>query len=187
MLISSVWRGSSLWFFGLGLGVGASVVALATVLVSEIFLRTWLPHGGVADVVLAIAVVAAALHESQIMGLPLPQNSRQVPERIGSTGPMFGAFQFGVEMGTGMRTFMTSALPYVLLLAIFFLAEPLAALAGGIGFGFGRWLVPIGRGVSGLDIDWSLRFEHQYRALRFVLLLALVCCLLVVSGPYGTE
>lgn len=63
-------------------------------------------------------------------------------------------FQFGFEMGTGLRTLLPTAAPHLIAAAV--LLTPgmtlLAALATGLGFGFGRtgtmWLGYILSGVT---------------------------------------
>lgn len=72
----------------------------------------------------------------------LPQNRRQVPGWVTETHPAgFGIF--GFEMGTGLRTFSTTALPHLLAIGMFASPGALAPLAGGIGFGIGRYaMVP---------------------------------------------
>ena len=52
---------------------------------------------------------------------------------------MEGAFRFGFELGTGVRTYIPSTAPYILLLVIVATNPPLGlALAAGLGFGVGR-------------------------------------------------
>lgn len=85
----------------------------------------------------AVAAVAIALREFGVVGFPLPQNARQVPQWMTAI-PGYGALQFGIEMGTGMRTYLPTGLPHLLALAMLLLADPAAALLAGLGFGLGR-------------------------------------------------
>lgn len=71
----------------------------------------------------------------------LPQNRRLVPQTILASDNLVGPLQFGFEMGTGMRTFVPSALPLALVaMALLFSPDALAGLAMGAGFGAGRAL-----------------------------------------------
>ncbi|HEX2299225.1 MAG TPA: hypothetical protein VHH34_12045, partial [Pseudonocardiaceae bacterium] len=99
---------------GLLLG-GASTGLLAVILGS--LLRPLLPIELGALLLAAAGVVIIA---AEIAGyrLSLPQNARQVPTWIIREGSRAGALQFGYEMGTGVRTYMTSALPHLVLLTV---------------------------------------------------------------------
>jgi hypothetical protein len=69
----------------------------------------------------------------------LPQNRRQIPSEVFGGGLVRGAYRFGFEMGTGVRTYVPSPAPYILLLAILFGRLNLAgALCVALGFAFGR-------------------------------------------------
>jgi hypothetical protein len=53
--------------------------------------------------------------------------------------PLSVALQFGFELGTGVRTYVPSAMPYVLALGLLLHLVPLlGAVAAGVGFGLGR-------------------------------------------------
>lgn len=169
MLISSVWRDRAQLFFSVGLLVGGGLMGLAVAVLGAASLHWWAPEWLSVLVLSAVALVVLS-HELQLIRLPLPQNARQVPERIVDSGPRWGAFQFGIEMGTGTRTFMTSAQPHLLFLGVLLVASasPLVAVAAGVGFGLGRTLVPFGRTFTGLHDEWSHRFESRYWYLRLV-------------------
>ena len=70
----------------------------------------------------------------------LPENRRQVTQAVLGRGPVHGAAQFGFEMGTGVRTFMTSASPYLLASWLVLFATPWALLVSALGFALGRGL-----------------------------------------------
>jgi hypothetical protein len=71
----------------------------------------------------------------------LPEARRQIPAHVFGGSLAKGAFRFGFELGTGMRTYVPSAAPYVLLLAVI-LSRPTVASAvvAGLAFGFARAL-----------------------------------------------
>jgi len=152
--------------FIIGLGLGGLTVALFTAVLGSLLVQWWLPPR-LAAAMLVLAVFAALFHEVGLAELPLPQNGRQVPEQIFRRGPLMGALQFGFEMGTGLRTFMTSALPHVLAVGVFLLAGPLEAFAAGLGFGAGRALVPLGRWLT--DDSWSDLFARHVTSTRVLL------------------
>jgi hypothetical protein len=183
MLVSSVWRERSIWYFCVGLIVGAVLVSLLLNIIGQAALQWWMPP----PVTIAVMVVLSgviALHEIGLLKLRLPQNARQVPERVVQAGPRFGALQFGVEMGTGIRTYMTSAQPYMVAAVVLLIASPLEAVAAGLGFGLGRGLVPVSREVTDEHQEWSERFHRQYRCLRLISLLSASLSLLAECLPH---
>jgi vacuolar-type H+-ATPase subunit I/STV1 len=69
----------------------------------------------------------------------LPESRRQIPAEVFGGSLSQGAFRFGLELGTGVRTYLPSAAPYILLLAVFLAQVTLSnAVLVGIGFGVGR-------------------------------------------------
>ena len=69
----------------------------------------------------------------------LPESRRQIPAEVFGGSLVRGAYRFGLELGTGVRTYVPSPAPYILLLAVFLGRLTLAdALLVGLGFGVGR-------------------------------------------------
>ena len=69
----------------------------------------------------------------------LPEARRQIPSRVFGGSPTRGAYRFGFELATGVRTHAPTAAPYVLLLAVLLLRPALIeALLMGLGFGIAR-------------------------------------------------
>lgn len=94
------------------------------------------------------AVVALVLRDRGVLGFPLPQAARQIPREVFDRHPLSSATGFGFALGTGVRTYLVSPVPYVPALAIVLLGPPLgAALAMGLGFGLSRGLVPAARAL----------------------------------------
>lgn len=151
---------------------GATLVALVSSLLGQVFIQSWMP-AALATILLVVIASVVLAHELGLVALPLPQNARQVPERVVEAGPRSGALQFGIEMGTGMRTFMTSSQPHLLISAVVLVASPVEALAAGVGFGLGRSMVPVSRQVTGLHESWSESFAARYRTIRIVTFIAL--------------
>ncbi|MET9023730.1 hypothetical protein ABZV93_27530 [Actinopolymorpha sp. NPDC004070] len=178
MLVSSVWRERSRWWFSAGLlagGLTSAVVAVALGLLVRPVVR---------PVPAAVAVVAVAvlvgLNEFGLLRLRLPQNGRQVPESIGDDGPRYGALHFGFEMGTGVRTYMTTGLPHVLVLAVALCATWPQGLAAGLAFGAGRAAMVLARHAHRDDGHWDGRLAAYDRTLRLLLTFACCCVLAVV-------
>jgi hypothetical protein len=69
----------------------------------------------------------------------LPEARRQIPAHVFGGSLTRGAYRFGFELATGVRTHVPSAAPYVLLLTVLLIRPTLAeALLMGLGFGVGR-------------------------------------------------
>ena len=94
-------------------------------------------------------------------GVRMPENRRLVPVTVFRLGRLLGPFQFGLEMGTGARTYLPSGLPYVLALAVALVAPPGWAALAGVGFGLGRSAMTVASvsygGDSAWDDEWDLR------------------------------
>jgi hypothetical protein len=116
----------------------------------------------------AAALVALGLVELTGRADLLPQNRRLVPQTILASDSVTGPLQFGFEMGTGLRTFAPSALPWALVV-LALLWAPMAAdwLAIGLGFGLGRSLVLPARRRH--PDDWDRRLSHAKRPIAIIL------------------
>jgi hypothetical protein len=86
------------------------------------------------------AVVVVLSRHGPLAGfISLPESRRQIPAEVFGGSLLRGAYRFGLELGTGVRTYVSSSAPYILLLAVFFARLTLAdALLIGVGFGVGR-------------------------------------------------
>jgi hypothetical protein len=85
-------------------------------------------------------------------------------------------FGFGFELGTGLRTFVTSRAPYVVA-GVLLLGglSAIEALAVGTGFGGGRALMALTRSWHHHADDWDRVLERTYGRLK-VTATALVGC-----------
>lgn len=94
---------------------------------------------------IALSIVAYLCVTRFLQALPVPQSSRQVPSWLTEMHPS-GFLYFGIEMGTGMRTYSTTILPHVVAAALFMLPSIPAAAGAALGFASGRGLaVPLYR------------------------------------------
>ena len=130
---------------------------------------------GVRLVVLVVGVAGILVFEFAGRPLRLPQNGRAVPQTI-IDGPWAAApLQFGFEMGTGVRTFMPTALPHALVLMVALAGGLGPGFLAGLGFGVGRSAMPLVRMFSGAPYDWdaqlgrSLRWVGRTTATAFLL------------------
>jgi len=70
--------------------------------------------------------------------ITLPESRRQIPTDVFTGSAVRGAFRFGFELGTGVRTYASASAPYILLLVLLVGSLPLGCallLAGGFGLG----------------------------------------------------
>ncbi|UUW92646.1 hypothetical protein [Pimelobacter simplex] len=172
MLIASVWRGWARGTFIAGLLLGGLLATSIAVAVGSLVLRSWIPEGTTRRAVVGVVVVIAWARDAGVVRFKIPQNARQVPEAIALQGQRLGAFQFGVEMGTGMRTFMTSMLPHVVVAAALLLCSWPEGAFMGICFGFGRAIVPLARTFADNEDRWSDAFSKRERTIQVSLGLA---------------
>jgi len=167
MLGSPVWRGAPKYTFCGGLLLGAVTTAMGLLLVGSL-VRLAAP-ATVWRVVFAVAAALLVLRELGVMRFWLPQNARQVPEHVHRHGRFFGPLQFGYEVGTSVRTYTPSALPYAAALAVLLLAGPLSTLLTGLGFGLARSAMTLGNLAYSRDHSWDLAWLDHERRIRVVL------------------
>jgi hypothetical protein len=180
VLSSPVWRGTPLLAFGAGLVAGG--MATATVLVvTGSLVRAPLGVAGRWSLV-AAALVAVLLRERGMLSFPLPENRRLVPESVFRLGRHLGPFQFGLEMGTGARTYLPSRLPYVGAIAVLLAASVPAALLAGAGFGLGRALMTTSALRFAADEAWHAEWVRHGRVLARVTAAAFGTALAVLAA-----
>ena len=179
MLSSPVWRGTPILAFCAGLLGGGALSALALVVAGSL-LREPLPAFARWAVV-AAALGAVLLREAGVWSFRLPENRRLVPDTVFRLGRHLGPLQFGLEMGTGARTYLPSGLPYVAAVALALTASVPAALAAGAGFGIGRALMTTANLRYGADGGWDGEWRAHGRELRFLTGAAFVVPLVAIA------
>jgi hypothetical protein len=114
--------------------------------------------------VLGFAAVAV-LRDLHLVKFWLPQNHRQVPQEVLRRGMRVGSLQFGFEMGTGVRTYVSATAPYVVAAGLLLTQQNLfAALMVGAGFGAGRAATALLRVASTLSVeDWNAHLRPRLR------------------------
>lgn len=149
-------------------GLVAGAVLSATVLWLLSGLTAPLPQP-VRYAVVLVAAGVAVLRDLGVVRVPLPQNAWQVPQHVLQHGGMRGPLRFGVELGTGVRTYVSASLPYVLAVALLTAgAGPVAAVLTGVGFGLGRAATPTLRALSPDPAAWDERLRVRSRPLTVV-------------------
>ncbi len=130
--------------------------------------------------VLALAGLGL-LRDIGVVRFPLPQNARQVPQEVLRRSITRGALQFGFELGTGVRTYVSATTPYVLAAALLLVTSDTGGIAvavlAGVGFGAGRALTPLARYVSGRQTDWDDALRSRLRVITIGGALASATCL----------
>lgn len=130
----------------------------------------WLLTGFIREIKVApriwiMAVLTAVVLASEwgVLRLPIPQRRRQISRSVlVDSGPFLGPFRFGIDMGTGVTTFLPSALPHLTLAAMMLLAADVRiALLAGAAFGSGRAMMPLLRYVSPTKLDWDRQLAGQ--------------------------
>ncbi len=105
--------------------------------------------------VLFLAGFAVVLRDLKVLRFPLPQNARLVPFTVFQRLEVLAALQFGFEMGTGVRTFVTASGPYLLILFLGLgFGSLLSAVLLALGFAFGRWAMLVAALADGEMRHW---------------------------------
>jgi hypothetical protein len=124
-------------------------------------------HPRVAVPALGLGSVAVVLRDFGWVSWKLPQRAQQVPQRVPRRGAVLGPLQFGFEMGTGVRTHLTSTLPYLVALTLLLAADSFAIfLLVGVGFGIGRAFFPVLRARSANTDRWDEHVLKRYPWIR---------------------
>lgn len=142
-----------------GLILGALLSAMVLWLLSGLLspLPPELRHGAI-----VVAAVLALLRDTGVLRFPMPQNARQIPQDVLQRDLMRGTLQFGFELGTGVRTYVSASAPYVIALGVLLTGgTAVTAVAAGIGFGLGRALSPVARLASGDVGGWDVRLADR--------------------------
>jgi hypothetical protein len=132
--------------------------------------------------VVGVALCAVLLEEWGAFSFTLPENRRLVPQSVFRLGRHLGPLQFGIEMGTGARTYLPSGLPYVAGAAVLLAASVPAALSAGVGFGLGRALMTASHLRFSTDGGWGEEWLLHRRTLALMTGAAFVVSLLAVAA-----
>ncbi|MET7640868.1 hypothetical protein [Streptomyces sp. NPDC005438] len=168
------------------LTVGLLLGALLSAMVLWLFsgLLTPLPLGWRHGAVVVAALLALG-RDAGVLSFPMPQNARQIPQDVLQRDLMRGTLQFGFELGTGVRTYVSASAPYVLALGVLLAGDSVVtAVAVGVGFALGRALSPVVRLASG-DVDnWDVVLLDRLPPMK-VAICAVTAVALAVLGWTG--
>ena len=143
-----------------GSTLGGALTGLALGTAGWLIAAAGAPEEALVVAAIGLGAVALVFDLAGDARMRLPRSKRQVNEDWLSTyrGWVYG-FGFGVQLGAGLTTIVTSACIYLTFALAFLVADPLAGLAIGTAFGLTRGLVILtGRR---LDNAASLRGFHQ--------------------------
>jgi hypothetical protein len=159
VLFSPGWRApvrqsQVLAVFSLGLLLGGTLSATVLWLLSG--LAAPVPGPVRTGAILTVGVLGVA-REAGWVRIPMPQNARQIPQEVLRYRVRRGALQFGFELGTGVRTFVSASAPYVVALGLLLAHQgPVTTILTGTGFGVGRAVTATVRYASRHD-EWDDR------------------------------
>jgi hypothetical protein len=123
--------------------------------------------------VFGLLAVLVLGREVGVWRFAVPENARLVPEDVQHRA-QWGAWQFGFEMGTGMRTYSPSALPHLALAAVVLVVPLPAAFAVAAGFAGGRALMPVLSNAWSDDGGWTELWAAAEPVVRPLLAVACV-------------
>jgi hypothetical protein len=163
-----------------GLALGGTLSATAAWLLAGLLQP--LPHALRVGALVAVTVAVAG-QELGLLRLRLPSAHRQVPREVFDNGPYASALQFGVELGTGVRTYLPSAVPYALLAAVLLLQPSFpAALLAGACFGLGRAAMTLSRTASADAGTWDALLRRRLVLVQPAAAAAGIVLCLVLAG-----
>jgi hypothetical protein len=146
--------------FGIGLFIGAAATSLSLHVVRVLLAPVLNLAPNVIVMLVAACVLLLSLREIGLLRFWLPENRRLVPETVFRLGDFFGSLQFGMEMGSGARTYVSSSIPYMLVLLGFWSGHFVELMVGAIGFALGREIMTVLSVASGESSKW----DDHYRA-----------------------
>jgi hypothetical protein len=138
--------------FLVGLMSGGALSGVAVGLLAA--LLPWTPSPGSALIV-AVAAIALAVYDLSVRKVNLPQRRELIPQEVFFRSHARGFLRFGLEFGSGTRTFVTSASPYILIAMMLGLSTSFTQVVlVGAAFGFGRSIGPL-QAILAEDRFWS--------------------------------
>ena len=87
--------------------------------------------------------------------MTLPQRRSLIPQEVFLSSPWAGFVRFGLEFGSGVRTYVTSAAPYAVVALVLLATDgALPGLLAGLSFGLGRSVAPL-QAIWADETRWS--------------------------------
>jgi len=123
------------------------------------------------------------LRDLDLIHFGLPQNRRLVPLDVLNQSEYKSAVQFGIEMGTGVRTYLSASAPYMVAAYLLLSSAPVPdVFAAAMGFAVGRWMMLLGHWATGGGAWRRAVVTHQP---VFLAGLALLVSALLVYAAIG--
>lgn len=160
-----------------GAVTGALVSSLGLLVIGGLLSPIPAGYRGVVAVCLLLLLAA---RELGIVCFDLPERRHQIPRAVFSGSPVRAAFRFAAELGTSMRTYVTTSAPYAVAVVVVLCLPDglgpasLVAAATGIGFGLGR-----SRIVASQAWRRTIAVDHPRVWLRVASLLSIAVSLAV--------
>ncbi len=169
-----------LWF-AVGLAVGGLLTGTLLGLVAAL-----VPFSPTRWSLLLAAAAAAVLaaHDLRVASVELPQRRSLIPQEVFLRSPALGFVRFGLEFGSGVRTYVTSAAPYAVVALLLAASDGVATgMLMGLAFGLGRALAPL-QAVAGVKRYWAADVARVSRMVERAasVVVAVVAALLVTHG-----
>ncbi|HEX8626979.1 MAG TPA: hypothetical protein VF755_02270 [Catenuloplanes sp.] len=150
-----------LWaVFVVGLAIGGSLSGTAVGLFAA--LLPWTPSVG-SIILTVVLAVSLAGYDLLVAKVDLAQRRSLIPQEVFLRSQVLGFLRFGIEFGSGVRTFVTSASAYILV--VMMLGLPVSftqVVAVGLAFGLGRSVGPL-QAILADDVFWSGDLERTSR------------------------
>lgn len=143
------------------------------------------PPPGPAVAGLSVLACLALLRDLGVIRFWMPENRRQVRQTVLRLRPLVGDIMFGFEMGTGARTYVPAAAPYLIILVVVVFGEGVVpGLATGAAFGLCRGLVVADRSLHRNRAGWDAALERHQRLLPLIgLATAVPLIILLATSP----
>ena len=145
------------------------------------------PLGVVDRPLIAVLAFALGMREFDFVRFRLPQNARQIPQSVFAYRPSRAYLQFGFELGTGVRTHVTSSIVYLVPVAVLLIPKLFVdAVVMALAYAIGRSLVPLVSAAGGArtrNAILTVAVSNSARFRRSLGTMVLIAVLIAVGRP----
>ena len=164
--------------FAAGTTVGGALSGLIAAVVGGLLSWTSEPVRLGAMVIIGAVLV---LYDLSVRNARLPQAARQIPVHVFARDQRWAAVRFGFEYGTALRTYVTSAAPYILLLGLITLHLGVSrSVLIGAAFGLGR-SISLFQYIFRRRDNWQETVKRKSRILERTGSLSVYAAMLIAS------
>lgn len=164
----------------MGLVVGGAATGFVVGILGSL-----VPDSSIAQGSAVVVIIAMVGRDFGLLSFALPENRRQVPQSVTRRGPIVASLQFGFEMGSGVRTYVTSSAPYALIMTLLLVANVTESVLAGAFFGAGRATMALWRYASHLEDSWDRLLSRKQDLLRVGCMCAVAASLTLLSVASG--